>query len=142
MMENFGLDDWWALSAAENPPDDEGDYARAICNICGADIPADGACWYCENKPNLYPKLLLIKSWVLICAGCHSWCGRAPQWCGTGDKGDRCYKCGSTSFEIREGRPFGPRCRNWEWMADEFYSMYATLGDDEELLSGVKIQRT
>ena len=36
------------------PPDDDIDDeppARVICPDCGADIPNDGACWYCENRP-------------------------------------------------------------------------------------------
>ena len=25
---------------------------RAICPVCGADIPDDGSCFYCETNPN------------------------------------------------------------------------------------------
>lgn len=24
---------------------------RVVCPDCGADIPGDGCCWYCENEP-------------------------------------------------------------------------------------------
>lgn len=29
-----------------------GDVKRVTCPECGADIPADGCCWYCENMPD------------------------------------------------------------------------------------------
>jgi len=27
------------------------DVDRVVCPDCGADVPADGHCWYCENRP-------------------------------------------------------------------------------------------
>ena len=31
--------------------DQENERQRIKCSDCGADIPNDGNCWYCENEP-------------------------------------------------------------------------------------------
>lgn len=39
------------LGCAYDDGPDEGEPDRMICPDCGADIPADGCCFYCENDP-------------------------------------------------------------------------------------------
>jgi len=66
-------------------------------------------------------KLKLIKTFVFTCSRCNAWQGRIPQWYGDcGDKSDSCHKCGCTSFNIREGRPYGNRSSKWEKLLVEF----------------------
>ena len=64
-------------------------------------------------------KIRAIRSQVWICAACHMWLGRMPVYAGEGDKGDCCERCGNTSMIIRDGRPFGPRSSQWEWLIEE-----------------------
>jgi hypothetical protein len=42
-----GLDLGWLEERSE----DDDEPAMATCPDCEADIPNDGICWYCENKP-------------------------------------------------------------------------------------------
>lgn len=40
--------DWMDVDNA-----DDKEAERVICPTCGANIPNDGICWYCENNPIL-----------------------------------------------------------------------------------------
>lgn len=72
------------------------------------------------------PKLYLAKSYVMTCAACGHWMGRWPQFFGDGmdGKGDSCEKCGNTSVNIREGRPYGRKSKQWEWVESEFQKLW------------------
>lgn len=62
----------------------------------------------------------MIPAEVWVCARCNRWAYRIPKsWHGfTGDKDWSC-KCGCTSVRLRgDGRPFGPRDRNFRYYAD------------------------
>lgn len=71
------------------------------------------------------PQLLLAKSYVFTCTSCHSWQGRIPQFWGQDlGKGYQCEKCGCTSVNIREGRPYGSKSKAWEWVKPEFEKLW------------------
>jgi len=90
------------------------------------------------------PSLCLVKSHRIRCAGCKTWVIRLPQWDGAflGDKGWQCGKCLCTSIIIEEGRPFGPRCRHWQQLLEEFEELYPfwTGVDRDWFLSTVVIE--
>ena len=44
------LDLWQIRQMVSGPPDALD--VKVICEKCGASIPNDGACWYCENQPS------------------------------------------------------------------------------------------
>ena len=66
---------------------------------------------------------------VVNCYSCGAWLGRLPPYYGSGDKGDYCHKCGGTAVKTREGRPFGRRHRDWEWMLKECEELIATFAE-------------
>lgn len=67
------------------------------------------------------PKLKLVQSTVWTCAGCGRWMERQPDYYdGDFGKGDYCEKCGCTSIEGRDGRPFGPKSKRWEHILREW----------------------
>lgn len=74
-----------------------------------------------DEKVEPMLKLISVKSHVPHCYSCKCWVGRMPQW-DNGELGHgwQCEHCGNTSTTIREGRPFGPRCRYWQILVDEF----------------------
>lgn len=80
------------------------------------------------------PKLLLAKSYVFTCYSCGAWQYRSPQIFGDGSdgKGDQCHKCGCTSFNIREGRPYGTKSKEWEWITKEFDSCWRFINIEFE----------
>jgi rRNA maturation endonuclease Nob1 len=53
-----------------------------------------------------------VYSYVYKCASCNTFYSRLPVWDGL-DKGDQCDKCGCTSFSVTQGRPYGPKSRQW-----------------------------
>lgn len=72
-----------------------------------------------------------IRSMVIVCGHCRAWLGRVPVYYETGDKGNQCHKCGATYVSVRDGRPFGPRHRDWPWMVKEAQEILLTFADDE-----------
>lgn len=72
-----------------------------------------------------------IRSMVITCYSCRAWLGRVPIYYSTGDKGDQCTKCGGSAVSVRDGRPFGPRHRDWDWMVKEAQELLDTFADDE-----------
>ena len=93
------------------------------------------------NEINI-PKLLLARSVVVTCASCKAWYMRYPAFMGDDlDKGDQCLRCGVTSFTMREGRPYGPKSKDWDWILSMWAELYSVLMDDiylKELLDTVK----
>jgi len=86
------------------------------------------------------PGLRLVKTFVLTCTSCKRWVWRGPQWCCTGDKGDSCQYCGCTSVYVRDGRPFGPRSKQWAEMVEWFNEQYRWLGNDDMLMETVEVE--
>ena len=74
--------------------------------------------------------LLAIKAQVVTCYSCGAWLGRRPVYYGSGDKGDYCHKCGNTSVKVRDGRPFGPRSKDWVWLKEEVDGLLETFSED------------
>lgn len=76
------------------------------------------------------PELKLVKTIVARCASCKKWICRAPQWTGDDlfDKGWQC-KCGCTSVKFYEGRPYGPRSKEWPELVQEFQELYPLSQD-------------
>ena len=72
----------------------------------------------------------MIKSQVTNCNACGAWLSRLPPYYGTGDKGDYCQKCFCTSVKVRDGRPFGPRHRDWKWMLKEVMELVELFEED------------
>lgn len=90
------------------------------------------------------PELALVKTYIYHCAQCHSWIVRVPQFDYDLGKGHTCHKCGCTSVNITEGRPFGPRSTRWSLCIDIFNGCWNAFsdGDDREwLLSTVEIKQ-
>lgn len=79
-------------------------------------------------------KIVGIKSHVVTCYSCGAWLGRAPLWYSEGDKGDFCTKCGSTAVRVRDGRPFGKKSKDWEWLLKECLELFECFADDEYAL--------
>ena len=75
-------------------------------------------------------KIVAIKSMVVTCYTCGAWLGRAPVYYSEGDKGDFCHKCSGTAVRVRDGRPFGPKHKDWEWMLKECEELIAHFQDD------------
>jgi len=89
--------------------------------------PGQTLCFACDQRWNNPPKLLLAESTVWTCTSCGAWAGRFPDF--MGDDGFwQCGKCGNTSVNQREGRPYGPKCKDWDWIEREFNDMISVLG--------------
>ncbi len=74
-------------------------------------------------------EVIRIHSIVYHCNGCGKWEGRYPLY--MSDLGEwHCEKCGCTSVKIREGRPYGPRYRDWDKLVSWFWE-YACPEDYE-----------
>lgn len=82
---------------------------------------------YTGPRYDVPPKLLKCESYVETCASCHSWVERYPQWLGEMDKSWQCEKCGCSSVDIRVGRPYGPKSREWDWIEKLFYELWPTM---------------
>ncbi len=77
------------------------------------------------DKP---PQLIWAASTVYICASCGAWLGRYPAFLGTlGDKGDQCYRCGSSYCKTRRGRPFSNRSDRWIEISRQFRENYESI---------------
>lgn len=84
-----------------------------------------------ELGKNAPPRLKLIKSHRIRCYGCKAWIMRLPQWCNCElGKGWQCSKCGTTSISWDEGRPFGPRSRQWDQLVEEFHEICESFSGD------------
>lgn len=83
-------------------------------------------------------RVILIKAHVITCYRCGAWLGRTPLIYGDGDKGDFCWKCGCTSVRVREGRPYGPRSRHWDWLSKEAEKLIDTFKDDDYMLTQLR----
>lgn len=92
-------------------------------------------------------RIVAVRSKVITCFSCKAWLGRVPTYCGDGDKGDYCHRCGCTSVNIRDGRPFGPRSRDWSLAIDEVMDLLRTFATEpvftyelEEILEAVVVR--
>jgi len=81
------------------------------------DEPADAG-----SLRRLVGHVRALKSRVYTCGGCGAWYCRIPTTSDL-DKGDQCPKCGSSYFKTRDGRPFGPRSKQWPYLIEEFADM-------------------
>jgi len=92
-------------------------------------------CLDCHRDWNRPPTLLLAESYVYTCASCGTWAFRVPKF--LDDDGYwQCDKCGSSTLKMREGRPYGPKSRHWEWIENQFDQIVNSLPG--EFLEGVK----
>lgn len=66
-----------------------------------------------------YPTLLRVESEVIVCAQCHRWVIRVPQFTGFDDDW-QCEYCGCTSTVSHIGRSFGPKSREWDRIVSDF----------------------
>lgn len=86
-------------------------------------------------------RVIAIKSQVVTCYSCGAWLGRAPLFYGEGDKGDYCHKCNSTAVRVRDGRPYGPKSRDWARFSAEAEELLQVFADDkwglQELCDGL-----
>ena len=83
-------------------------------------------------------RIVAIKSQVITCAACKAWLGREPVYYSEGDKGDYCGRCGNTSVNVRDGRPFGPRHPDWEWLVAEAQGLLDTFADSDYELAEMR----
>lgn len=77
-----------------------------------------------SKKPK--PELLVAYSTVWTCSSCGAWAGRFPKF--LDDDGFwQCDKCGCTSVNIKEGRPYGPKSKDWDWIKKKFDECYGYM---------------
>jgi hypothetical protein len=78
------------------------------------------------------PKLLWLASIVQTCTGCKRWECRRPTYLGDElGKGYSCERCGVTSTDVREGKPYGPKSRIWAKLLKEWKEYWDWNGLDE-----------
>jgi len=75
----------------------------------------------CPVQP---PKLLRAESRVETCAHCGAWVERYPAFLGSNDGFWQCERCGSSAVEIRDGRPYAPKSKEWKWVVAQFNKLY------------------
>lgn len=80
-----------------------------------------------KDCPVAAPKLLKADSLVETCASCGAWVNRYPAFFGESGCDWGCDKCGCTSVKIRDGRPYGPKSRQWEHVVAEFNELYLDI---------------
>lgn len=73
------------------------------------------------------PKLLKANSTVETCASCGAWVERYPSFMGENDGFWECEKCGCTSMNIRDGKPFGRKSRRWSEIVKMFEESYTDI---------------
>jgi hypothetical protein len=44
---------------------------------------------------------------------------------------DQCPRCGCTSFRQSEGRPYGPKSRDWDWIEKAFNEAWRLIEPEE-----------
>lgn len=77
------------------------------------------------------PKLVSAESNVMTCASCGTWYERYPAFMDGDSKGDQCDRCGCTSFKVREGRPYGPKSKDWKWILEAFEKTWKYFDPEE-----------
>lgn len=80
-----------------------------------------------KSCPVVAPKLLKADSLVETCASCGAWVERYPAFLGEPDGYWECEKCGCTSVNIRDGRPYAPKSQKWEQVLKWFNEMYLDI---------------
>lgn len=78
----------------------------------------------CPVKP---PKLLRADSVVETCASCGAWVERYPEFMGESDGFWECDRCNCSSVKIRQGRPYGPKSKEWAWVQEQFNMLYLDI---------------
>lgn len=78
----------------------------------------------CPVKP---PKLLRAESTVETCSSCGAWVERYPSFLGESDGFWECEKCGCTSVNIRDGKPFAKKSRRWADIVEMFNDLYLDI---------------
>lgn len=80
-----------------------------------------------EDLPVQTPRLLKVRSTVVRCASCGMWITRFPSFFGAFEGFFHCEKCGRTGIVEKEGRPYGPKSQQWDWIVDEFNHLFFGL---------------
>lgn len=82
------------------------------------------------NLPVEVPKLLRVKSTVEVCASCGKWACRYPDF--VGNEGFwECERCGCTSVKIRDGRPYGPKSKDWGLVKSWFEEFFPDITPED-----------
>lgn len=76
------------------------------------------------------PKLLKATSLVETCGSCGAWVERYPEFVGNEIEW-QCDKCGATWVNVRQGRPYGPKSKQWELVTEWFNDLYLDIHPDE-----------
>lgn len=80
-----------------------------------------------DNCPVQAPKLLKAKSTVETCSSCGAWVERYPSFLGESDSFWECEKCGCTSVNIRDGRPYSQKNQRWGEIVKLFEETYLQI---------------
>lgn len=84
-----------------------------------------------DGCPVQAPKLISAKSTVVRCACCGAWAYRYPTFMGDDDYFE-CEKCaGCTSVQMSEGRPYGKKSKEWEWIERMFNELFTDISPYE-----------
>lgn len=75
----------------------------------------------------LYPfpeKVLKLESLVEVCSSCGAWVERYPEYLGEDDNFWQCDRCMCTSTTIRQGRPYGPKSKEWSHLMEQLEELW------------------
>jgi hypothetical protein len=77
------------------------------------------------------PKLISCKSIVMTCASCKRWYARFPEFMDN-DSFDECWYCQNTSFDVREGRVYSRKSKDWAGIVKTFEELWYMIPDWDE----------
>jgi len=76
-------------------------------------------------------KLIKADSVVVTCGCCGRWLGRMPKFLGI--EGEWDCECGCTSVKVRDGRPYGPKSREWTRVNGEFNDLWRFIEEVDDV---------
>lgn len=82
----------------------------------------------CPVKP---PKLLKAESIVESCDSCGLWIHRYPSFLGEDDGFFDCDRCNCTSVRLRDGRPYGPKSKQWDQIVKWFEECFTDIDSSD-----------